>query len=401
MSPVAETADGDPLASVSEEDDPPPDSIVHPTRGRIDLTISTTASLVPDADVELDIKGVAQEPIDSGEVVLTLPTRALMDHVAGKELPDLPVKATWVLPAMAVGDMWTASYTVPGEAEGYYRVMVNAYTHGPEGGQYLFDDVLASAWMFISETDGRLTTFFDDTISAPVAGPAAGWPTGTAAGPGPARHPDYPEFHRDSVYLHVVYTVRVLHGELRPAVRARIWGALKKEERGWEDLGRVTVPEDGIVSFKCPKNYGEYLVGGGDAPDTYRVQGREDIANWGANKSHCGKLLPVEVLAHRYLPWRLLNLAADTLTKHFGHTRAATSPRSSRPARQNTQDGGAGIGGSERESTRSSGALRTRSPSEFTKRCSQTPKLRTLCGRRPRSRMTGACGTSGILGSRT
>ena len=33
-------------------------------------------------------------------------------------------------------------------------------------------------------------------------------------------------------------------------------------------------------------------------------------------------LVQVEVKAHRYLPWRLLNLSADTLTRHFGHTRS-------------------------------------------------------------------------------
>ena len=36
-------------------------------------------------------------------------------------------------------------------------------------------------------------------------------------------------------------------------------------------------------------------------------------------------LLEIEVLAHRYYPWRLLNLAADTLQKHFGHTRGRVS----------------------------------------------------------------------------
>ena len=83
-------ADGDPPAWEGEDSLPPwdgegpppwegdipgePDSIVHPTRSRIDLTISTTSPLVPDADVVLTIKGVAREAIDSGEVVLTLPT---------------------------------------------------------------------------------------------------------------------------------------------------------------------------------------------------------------------------------------------------------------------------------------------------------------------------------------
>ena len=243
---VEESADtalayGDPLADGNTEEF---DSIVHPVRGRIDLTISATGPLKPNAGVALSIHGVAREPIDSGEVVLALPTRALMDHAGGKGLPELPVKARWDLPAMAEGDTWSGSYTVPGEAEGYYRVMANAYTHGPDGGAYLSDDALVEAWMYVSETDGQLTRFFEDSLFPdsvhPMAGPAAGWPTGA----GVARNPDYPFLHPDSVYLHMVYTVSVLDG-FEPAVGTEIWGSLKK--RGWyEPLGVVTVPEDGV-----------------------------------------------------------------------------------------------------------------------------------------------------------
>ena len=133
-------ADGDPLADGSAEG---PDSIVDPARGRIALTISTTDPLLPGADVALTVSGVAREPIDGGEVVLTLPTKVLMDHF-GEGLPNLPAKARWNLPPMAKGDTWSGSYTVSGEAAGYYRVMANAYTHGPDGGLWLFDDVPTS-----------------------------------------------------------------------------------------------------------------------------------------------------------------------------------------------------------------------------------------------------------------
>ena len=51
-------AGGHPLADGTEEG--VFDSIVHPVRGRIDLTISTTDPLLPNADVELDIRGVAR-----------------------------------------------------------------------------------------------------------------------------------------------------------------------------------------------------------------------------------------------------------------------------------------------------------------------------------------------------
>jgi len=84
-------ASGSPLADGDTER---PDSIVHPRRGRIDLTISTTGPLLPNTAVELAIGGVSREPVDSGEVVLTLPTKALMDHV-GEGRPDLPAEAKW------------------------------------------------------------------------------------------------------------------------------------------------------------------------------------------------------------------------------------------------------------------------------------------------------------------
>ena len=320
VSPAVETglaADGNPLADGTEEVF---DSIVHPTRGRIDLAISASGGLLPNAPVTLTISGEAREPIDSGEVVLTLPTKALMDHV-GEGRPDLPVKARWVLPSMVAGDTWSGTYTVPGEGAGYYRVLVNAYTHGPDGGPYLFDDMFRQAWMFVSETNGQLTRWFEDTIFPegvhPVAGPAM---------PDSAMYsrpdPSGTSWHRDSVYLDVVYTVSQRNG-FKPAVGAVIvgyWDRFPGVPGGGTESRVVTVPEDGIVSFWCRTPSG-HVRGYGYAPDTYLVQGRTNITSWVTDESHCGQLVQVEVLAHRYLPWRLLNLSADTLTRHFGHTR--------------------------------------------------------------------------------
>ena len=313
MSPAAEpglAADGDPLADGGTEGD----SIVHPMRGRIDLTISATGPLEPNTAVTLTIGGVAREAIDSGEVVLTLPTRALMDHAGAGSSLDLPAVASWDLPPMAEGDTWSGSHTVPGEAAGWYSVLANAYTHGPDGGPWLFDDVLREAWMYFDETAGRLTRILEDSV-APLAGPVAGWPTGPLA-----RNPDYPRLHPDSVYLHVVYSASQREG-LRPAVAAQVEAELREDGGvGHRDLGSATVPEDGIVAFRCPEK-GWSIGGYAHARDTDLVQGRKEIAYWGARVQNCGKLLELEVLAHRYYPWRLLNLAADTLTRHFKHWR--------------------------------------------------------------------------------
>ncbi len=310
---VGESADtalayGDPLADGATEG---PDSIVHPARGRIELTISATGSLQPGTDVELTVAGVAREAVDGGEVVLTLPTRALMDHV-GTGSPELPAVASWELPSMAKGDTWSGSHTVAGEEAGWYRVMANAYTDGPDGGPWLFDDVLDEAWMVVDGTGGRLARVLDDSVP-PVAGPAAGWPGRPSECLTPCWHPD-------TVYLHVVYSISEREG-FKPAVESQVWARWKRASGGKGYRARYIVPEDGIVALDCRKAKNRSFWGDVEAPETDLVQGRDDIARWETNASHCGTLVEVEVLAHRYYPWHLLNLAADTLQKHFGHTR--------------------------------------------------------------------------------
>ena len=57
--PLVEEGAGAPLAADGDAEGP--DSIVHPTRGRIVLTISTADPLLPDMDVELTVEGVARE----------------------------------------------------------------------------------------------------------------------------------------------------------------------------------------------------------------------------------------------------------------------------------------------------------------------------------------------------
>ena len=302
------------------------DIIVDPLRGRIDLAISATGPLLPNKGIALTVGGVAREAIDSGEVVLTLPTRALMDHV-GEGDPELPAVARWVLPPMAKGDTWSGSYTVPGEAAGYYRAMANAYTHGPDGGLWLFDDVLGGAWMYVSETDGQLTRFFEDSLFPdsvhPMAGPAAGWPTAGGAWTASRRNPNTTTLDPDSVYLLVVYSISEREGFKR-AVGAEVEASIGKfQGKGqvYRDLGSVTVPEDGIVAFECPEKYTEWISGFVRAPDTDYVPGGGTIAFWSGNNSHCGQLTQVEVEARGYLPWRLLDLSADAITKHFGYVR--------------------------------------------------------------------------------
>ena len=322
MSPAADTglaADGNPLADGAAEE---LDDIVHPTRDRIKLTISATGPLLPNAGVALSIQGAAREPIDSGEVVLSLPTKALMDHV-GEGRPEVPVKARWELPSMAEGDTWSGSYTVPGEVAGYYQVAVAAHTHGPYGGAYLFDDVRRAAWMFISETDRQLTELFDASLFPegvrPVPGPAT---TGDAL----YSRPDTTKtsWHPDSVYLDVVYPLysyverrEVLYSAEGTRISAY---EVRRSDGDTLDYMGASVPEDGIVAFPCPVE-GAHLEGEGWVYTTRFVYASEKvIPYWDAGRNDCGRL-QIVVVRNAYLPWLYLNLAADTLQKHFGHTR--------------------------------------------------------------------------------
>ncbi len=79
------------------------------------------------------------------------------------------------------------------------------------------------------------------------------------------------------------------------------------------------------MAYRCAKSSSDTVHGGAEVPNTDLVAGRGGVASWRTDKSHCGQLVFVEVKAHRYLPWRLLNLAADTLTGHFGYTRGRIS----------------------------------------------------------------------------
>ncbi|MCE2397636.1 MAG: hypothetical protein J4F34_01125, partial [Gemmatimonadetes bacterium] len=157
--------------------------IVDPFGPRLALEISTDGELLPSASVTLTITGEAREVINSGEVVVRLPTKAAMDY-AGEGQPlyypigdTVPAEASWRLPAMVEGDTWEGTVTVPGADAGYYMVAVTADTEGPASdlGPYLFDDSYTHAWMFVSDTDGQLTDVFEDSLFAagvlPVPGP--------------------------------------------------------------------------------------------------------------------------------------------------------------------------------------------------------------------------------------
>ena len=170
------------------------------------------------------------------------------------------------------------------------------------------------AWMFVSETDGRLAGLSEDAI----------FPEGGA----PARRRDgRRQAHRALSGIPTRCTStwstlirRTSTSSLRWARWSRGDGGLNA---GTSRTGMWSSPRTGSwPSSVVPRGTTTVCVcGGGDVPDTDLVQGRDDVTSWLTNESHCGKFVHVPVLVHRYYPWRLLNIAADTLTEHFGHSR--------------------------------------------------------------------------------
>ncbi len=332
MSPAASetglAADGNPLADggwepETEEADTPTAVLEHPADDRLRLTISTTSSLQPNTAVELTIEGVAREAIDGGEVVLALPTRAIIDYRASDTgVPEVPAKARWDLPAIAKGGTWSETFTVPGEAAGYYSVMVNAYTHGPDGGPWLFDDVSRSAWMFVSGTDGQLTRLFEDSLG-PAASDDTLYSRSDPTRPGT-------NWHRDSVYVQVLYYNNWQEG-FKPAVDMRILAVEYETSGGTKRVRRShpsqIVPEDGIVAFGCPPtptDRGVWLEMHGSlyetryterAPRGYRPRYSAAVA------ANCGRLKTHHVDHNWYVPWRHLNVGGERISEHLWHYR--------------------------------------------------------------------------------
>ena len=58
-------------------------------------------------------------------------------------------------------------------------------------------------------------------------------------------------------------------------------------------------------------------------PHTTRVQGDKTvITHWSVNDSYCGTRVYVHVSKYYYLPWLYLNMSSDSITTHFGISRA-------------------------------------------------------------------------------
>ena len=302
----------------------PEDSVegYDPWDHRVRFTI-TSNDLSPGSDIVLRIKGEAQETVNGGSVVLTLPTQA---RLSSDSLPDvgvaMPEQEQWTLPSMDKGDVWEQTATVPSAVAGYYLAGLSAETTGPAAGPYMADTTYSQAWMYVSDNGSQTTEFFDESIfpegTLPMPGPfvlgqddtelAEGWADDPSDDPVDLAH------HRDRIRIRVLY----YHGKgqgYKPAVGARVHGSMGRS-------GFIyTVPEDGRLSISCPP-HGQRWRGRVHLPNTPFVDGKSNFVRyWAFSRDHCGKSFLLIGSRVNYLPWRYLHLSAINIISHFGHSR--------------------------------------------------------------------------------
>lgn len=210
------------------------------TQHRVSFTFTPVGGLTPGSPISLRIRGEANGPVDVGSVVLTLPTKAAMDNAGTDRQPYYPQNTAhpevgrWDLPAMAEGDVWERTVSLPAMAKaGYYLVSLSSELQGPESdtGPFTIDDVYAQAWMLVSDTNGHLTDFFEDSVfplgAFPMPGPFTFDIPVSGRGGGIASH--------NEIYLNVVYH----RSRFRPAIRRwprslSLWARLSRSWARWE-----------------------------------------------------------------------------------------------------------------------------------------------------------------------
>lgn len=297
------------------------------TAHRVSFTFTATSGLSPEAPVTLLIEGVATEPVTGGEVVVTLPTKAAMDYAGpGNSMyfpvgRRLPAAGQWTLPAMAAGDRWRQSITIPVMEKGYYQVALTADTEGPQSdlGPFLLNNVYRQVWMFISDRGVTLTPFFDASVfpegARPVAGPIRTQVVARDAGGAAAAASAGASF----LYTEVVYS----DDGFQPAAGAEITGSIyRRSDDSRRSTRTRTVPNSGIVRWSCPSST-EYLGGDAEVPATSQVEAGEKKLNlwWDASHTDCGDTITVFGGRDVYLPWYNLHEAADLIEDEFGHYR--------------------------------------------------------------------------------
>jgi len=305
-------------------------TVVDHTRPRFKLDFSVTGAMTPNASVTVTLLGEAVEKVASGgTVTVTLPTMAGATHAGAGKRPyypigrSFPVTSNWTLSAMEPGDTWQRSFAVTLPAKGYYHLLVKVDTDAPAGelnDPYVNDDVHFERWMLVTDTGGRLTLDFDDSVfaegSAPMPGPFIN--KIGQRGASRAAAADVGMDSDDYVYMSVTYAD---NNRDVPAVDAYAhvaqWHDHDHTDGPWNQQAAY-VTATGIVAFTCPPA-GYHLEGGVDLPSTAHIAGSDFAGYWEAGPSDCGDTISASGPRRKYLPWKNLKEVVPKIRSHFGN----------------------------------------------------------------------------------
>lgn len=309
--------------------------VVDNTRSRFRVGFSVEGALSPNATITLTLQGEAVEQISNGTVTVVLPTMAGMTPNRMDQRPhhpvgqSFPVVSNWTLPAMAAGDTWQRSFVVTLPGNGYYHVAVEVDTNAPAGDRDPFvddEDLYFERWMLVTDTGGRLTLGFDesvftDTTIAPVPGPfrkKAGQGNATSHAAAADGGMAMAMGSGDPVSLSVVYVGN--NGRFVAAVgayvHATLWTGVGADKEAVASYSAY-VGTSGLVSFPCPPS-GHYLTGGIQLPSTVDISAKTFAPYWDADPSDCGDTFTAYGPRHYYLPWKNLKAVAPRVRSHFG-----------------------------------------------------------------------------------
>ena len=223
---------------------------------------------------------------------------------------------------MEPGDTWQRSFSVTLPPKGYYHLLVEIDTDAPAGelnDPYVHDDVHFERWMLVTDTGGRLTLEFDESVFADSMAPVPG-PFRNKIGRGSAGQAAADDLGMDAggyVYMRVRY----LSGSRRylPAVggyaHAAQWHNSDHTD-GPYNRQSANVGSSGIVAFSCPPA-GYHLKGAVDLPSTALIEGTGFSGYWEADHNECGDTIDAEGPRTKYVPWRNLKEVTSRISSHF------------------------------------------------------------------------------------
>ena len=295
---------------------------------RLDLAIKVVGPLVPLGPVVIQLEATANEAIAGGTVELVLPTMAAMAYVGPDKQPrfppssKMPAIGSWTLAQIPKGGTWKQSTAIRLPEKGYYQVVVDIRTTGPDHsglGPYLLDDGHEQAWMFVIEGGGILTREFKDSIFpdriVPQPGPFRALPGGRTKGRSAMQ--SAASSSSGSTWLEVVYYDGRRYV---PAEGADVYGRLYGQADTSRTIDWRRIPRNGIVAYPCAQPF-EYWDGAASVPGTENARGMVAVYGWDAEPYECGDTIQVTIPRAIYVTWSHLNEVIPPIRRHFGYSR--------------------------------------------------------------------------------